>query len=55
MTGNLQNLQGRTAAAVADLRPTAVVDPAGTVILDNFLRAHYLRTLTTDDHDHTIE
>ena len=55
MTGDLQDLQGRTAAAVADIRPGAVLDPAGTAILDNFLRAHYLRTLTTDDHDHTIE
>ncbi|ANS32678.1 hypothetical protein R1CP_40490 (plasmid) [Rhodococcus opacus] len=55
MTGNLQDLQGRTKAAVADIRLAAVLDPAGVAILDNFLRAHYLRTLTTDDHNHTIE
>ncbi|MFC9841577.1 hypothetical protein ACFVKB_48770 [Rhodococcus sp. NPDC127530] len=55
MTGDLQDLQGRTAAAVAEIRPAAVLDPAGTAILDNFLRAHYLRTLTTDGNDHTIE
>ncbi|MBC2644397.1 MULTISPECIES: hypothetical protein [unclassified Rhodococcus (in: high G+C Gram-positive bacteria)] len=55
MTGKLQDLQGRTEAAVADIRPAALLDPAGTAILDNFVRAHYLRTLTTDDHDHTTE
>lgn len=55
MTGNLQDLQGRTKGAAADIRPAAVLDPAGTAILDNFLRAHCLRTLTTDDNDHTIE
>ncbi|KAF0957356.1 hypothetical protein [Rhodococcus sp. T7] len=49
------NPQGRTEPAVADVRPAAVIDPAGTAILDNFLRAHYLRTLTTDGNDHTIE
>jgi hypothetical protein len=42
-------------AAVADIRPAAVLDPARTAILDNFLRAHYLRTLAADDHDHTFE
>lgn len=55
MTGNLYELRGRTEGAVADVRPAAALDPAGTAILDNFLRAHYLRTLTTDDNDHTIE
>ena len=49
MTGNLHDLQRRTEVAAA------VLDSAGTAILDNFLRAHYLRTLTTDDHGHTIE
>ena len=55
MTGNLQGLQGRTESAVTDIRPATYLDPAGTAILDNFLRAHYLRTLTTDDNGHTIE
>jgi Flp pilus assembly protein TadD len=55
VTGNLHDLQGRAEAAVAEIRPATVLDPAGTAILDNFLRAHYLRTLTTDDNDHTIE
>lgn len=36
MTGNLHDLQGRTEAAVADIRPDAVLDPAGIAILDNF-------------------
>lgn len=53
MTGNLQNLQEQTETAVADIRPATALDPAGTAILDNFLRAHYLRTLTTNDNDHT--
>jgi hypothetical protein len=55
VTEDLQDLQGRTEGAAADIRPAAILDPAGTAILDNFLRAHYLRTLTTDDNDHTIE
>ena len=55
MTGNLQNLQEQTEAAVTDIRPAAALDPAGTAILDTFLRAHYLRTLTTDDNEHSIE
>ncbi|QHE73088.1 hypothetical protein [Rhodococcus sp. WAY2] len=49
MTGDLQDLQGRAEAAFVD-----VLDRAETAILDNFLRAHYLRTLTADAHDHTI-
>lgn len=57
MTGNLQDPQERKAAAAAVIDPagTAILDPAGTAILENFLRAHYLRTLTTDGNDHTIE
>ncbi|MFF2115044.1 hypothetical protein [Rhodococcus koreensis] len=50
MTGNLYELRGRTEGAVADVRPASALDLAGVAIIDNFLRA-----LTADDNDHTIE